>query len=157
MFKKRRYAKPNKNAAKMRRRSNKGRSSGSPLRTVLPSVSHLTLTERFTSPEGMVVSEETRRIGPNDSCDLVVPCPGSCGGIGTFDLSGKINETIDARLETAEGNATCDNPRFGGNPLPCGYAMKCLIKIVYSEEEAVETPASEPEPAPETEPSDTPS
>jgi len=97
-FKRRRKPGPSKNQKKIQRRadSERPRGNGPALRQLHPEVSDLTIQLSITSPQNVLINEETRKFTPADATDFSCGCPGTCG-VGNFDFSEKIGGMIEAQ------------------------------------------------------------
>ncbi len=105
--------------------------SRAPLGTVFPSVAELVVDLEFISPDGHILSTETRTFSPDDALDLSAPCPGRCGN-GTMDLAGKVDNVVRNNLPQSEGSARCPMALFAGSTDTCGTQLHCRISVSYS-------------------------
>lgn len=131
-FKKRaRPAGPNKNEQKVLRHQEGSR--GGSLAQAYPDVVSLRIGLQFIGPQQQVIDTQERRFGPEDRCDLSVPCPGRCGG-GAFDLAAKIAGLIETRQGLSESGGVCQQPLYAGSAEACGLRLQCRIEISYKDE-----------------------
>ncbi|MFH2203505.1 MAG: hypothetical protein ABIJ96_10345 [Elusimicrobiota bacterium] len=131
-FQRRKKPGPSKNQKKIQRRaqSDHPTATGPALRQLHPEISSLTIQLAITSPQNVLVQEETRRFTSADATNFACGCPGTCG-VGKFDFSEKIGAMVEAQEPQGEASGTCKAEGFGGIPQPCGYAIKCRIEIAF--------------------------
>lgn len=129
-YKKKRKPGPSKNIMKVRRRETEERAgSGATLSQVHPEVTHITIQLSVTSPQNVLITEETRRFSSSDTVDFSCECPGTCG-VGKFNFSEKIGLMVAAQEAKSEASGACE-VRVAGFPKPCGHIAKCGIEIAY--------------------------
>jgi hypothetical protein len=125
---------PNKNEQKVMRGQESERQARSAglLRDRFPAAERLQVHLDFFTPQQQLLDQQTRTFSASDVCDFQVPCPGRCGGRGSFDLAGKIKTVIDSRQPRAEGTGVCREQLFAGSADVCGFRLHCKIDVDYS-------------------------
>jgi hypothetical protein len=133
-FKKRRNHRPgpSKNEQKLIRARNaesQARNLGN-MGAQFPSIKQMRIKLTFLDVLGNVLEETNQTLGPSDSAQFTVDCPGRCGS-GSFNFVKKITETIAARLPFSESGAKCTEPIYAGAKEACGVEIKCRMEIDY--------------------------
>ncbi len=122
---------PSKNEKKVRRRGDGDPIAGAPLKQVFPMLEKLSVKFTFTDARGAVVQEESRDFGASDPCDLTFTCPGICG-VGTFNMTERIERAITENEAKFEAVAPCGSPRYGTVSEACGTTFKCSVELSLS-------------------------
>jgi hypothetical protein len=132
--KKKRKPGPSKNEEKVRRgqAAADNASSAGTLAGRLSFVRSLTLKMTVTSPQGVVLSEENKKIGPNDPFLIEADCSGSCGS-GSFDFSEGVAEALSRRQASGLVEFPCAEPSYsGGASAVCGCVARCAYQAELS-------------------------
>jgi hypothetical protein len=128
---------PNKNEQKVLRRaeSERGSRSGGSLKDRFPAVESVSLQFKFFNPQQEIYEEGTRKIGSEDPCDFLAPCPGRCGGErGSFDLTGEMNTAFELGRERAEGRMVCQETMNISTVGACDFRLEWKTQITYVKE-----------------------
>jgi hypothetical protein len=126
-FKKKRKAGPSKNELKLARarQADASERAAGTVRSNFPSVSKLGIDLTFLSEHGVVLGHEALSLAADDPTMFEAECPGMCGS-GSFDFSAKVEQTVSAAQERAEGSAVCPVT------LPSGKQCGCQAKVVIT-------------------------
>ena len=123
---------PNKNEKKVMRSRDAEKQAiiAGSLKERFPFIKHLNIHLVIRGAQQQLLDEKSLSLGPGDPCLFSVPCPGRCGN-GSFDFSGKVEETVKALLPASESSAKCAKPLFAGASEVCGCEIKCRMELDY--------------------------
>lgn len=123
---------PNKNEKKILRHQETERLKrcADLLGDVFPSVLRLSIQLDFITPQQHPLERSSRVFSPAETCDFLVPCPGRCGGEGSFDLTDKIKFVIQSHQQSAEETAICQEAIAIGSDA-CSLQLRCKIEVAY--------------------------
>lgn len=124
---------PSKNEMKVwrgREAERQVRSAGT-LRERFPWVQKLTVQLDFFTPQQLLLEKESRMFGPPDPCLFSAPCPGRCGGRGSFDLAAKVQAVVESRQPQGTGAGVCRELLYPGSAEICGFRLQCRIDALY--------------------------
>jgi hypothetical protein len=138
---------PNKNEKKVMRSRDAEKQAiiAGALGEKFPSIKHLNIQLVIRGAQQQLLDQKSLSMGPEDPCLFSTPCPGRCG-TGSFDFSGKVEETAAARLPASESSGKCAKPIFVGSSELCGCEIKCRMEVDYFpvEEDAPQEPSAPP-------------
>ncbi|HVE12845.1 MAG TPA: hypothetical protein VNI01_05585 [Elusimicrobiota bacterium] len=128
--KRRRNDGPSKNEEKVQRNQRRSASSGT-LAERFPTVSRLSVKISFLDNQGHPLEERSLSWGPEDACELTLNCMGRCG-VGTFDLSEKVRQAVEATLPETSAAGACAQTLYAGLPDQCGCQLRCVFQLAYA-------------------------
>jgi hypothetical protein len=104
------------------------------LRDRYPAVQKLSIRLDFNTPQGHLLDQQARALGPADVCDFsALSCPGRCSGAGMFDLETIVRQFLSTHQEKAENSGVCRVKFTPGSEEICGIRLQCRLEASYSD------------------------
>jgi hypothetical protein len=94
-----------------------------------PHVQGLEISYQMKTPEGAVLAQEKKRLKPDDSLMLDVPCEGGCGN-GLFLLTDAIHDLLSKGAEQHQGRGSCRAASYKNAAMPCGTELIYQIRVI---------------------------
>ena len=79
---------------------------------------------------GVTLEEIRRKIGPDETLLIDVPCQGACGN-GVFLLKEAVEALLEAGQEHREGMGLCQGVSYIDPKLPCSTKLYYRIDVTY--------------------------
>lgn len=125
--KKKRKVGPSKNEEKVRRgqAAEAEASAAGTLSTHFPQLRGLKLSISITSPQGVVLAEDSEHLEPGDALLVQAECSGRCGS-GSYDFTQQVADALSAGQASGQLEAACAESAYGAEA--CGCVARCKFE-----------------------------